>query len=113
MNTIESLKEAIKLQKPISFKYDKEGKIKGERIGNPHAVFIFTAKNTRIQSTKIDLVQTGGASDTENEKPLPSWRFFNIEDISNVIILYDEQKFTPDSEYKPEVLRYENVIAKI
>ena len=75
--------------------------------------FIFTAKNTRIQSTKIDLVQTGGVSDTETEKPLPSWRFFNIEDISNVIILYDEQKFIPDSEYKPEVPRYENVIAKI
>lgn len=112
MNTIESLKEAIKSQKPISFEYNKEGKINGKRIGNIHAVFIFTAKSGK-QSTKVDLVQTAGVSDTEQEKPLPSWRFFNIEDISNVIILHNEKEFIPDSEYKPEVPRYDNVIAKI
>lgn len=112
MNSLEVLNRAIEARKPISFEYNKYGKVRGERIGNPHAVFIFTAKSGE-QSTKIDLVQVSGVSDSKNEKPLPSWRFYNIEDLSNVKMVEAESVFIVDSEYKPEADRYRNVIAKI
>lgn len=112
MNTLDALIQAINSRKPISFEYNREGKMRGVRIGNPHAVFIFTA-NSGKQSTKIDLVQTEGVSDTSSEKPLPSWRFFNIENMSSVIVLENEPNFQPAEDYKPEAERYKNVIAKV
>jgi len=33
MNTLETLKQAIENKEPISFEYNKEGKIKGKRTG--------------------------------------------------------------------------------
>ena len=115
MNTLEALKHAINNKKPVSFEYDKEGKVKGSRIGNPYAVFIYTAKNTRIQSTKVHIVQIGGVSDSVDTNPFPSFRMYNIEDLSNVTVLIDEDCFgSPYHEnYNPEWDGYKDLIAKI
>lgn len=113
MNTLDTLIEAISKRLPISFEYIKEGKKKGERIGNPHAVFIYTAKNTRIQSTKVHIVQTGGVSDSKEDNPFPSFRMFNLEDLNNVNILNDRDHFEPDENYNPEWDGYKDVIAKV
>lgn len=111
MNTLELLKKAIELQKPISFKYNKEGKIAGERIGNTHAVFIFT-KKSGDQDTKVHIVQTGGVSDTEPNN-FPEFRMFNILELSDIEVLENKEKFTINEKYNPEWDGYENVIAKI
>ncbi len=111
MSTLEILTEAIEKRKPISFEYNKEGKIKGQRFGHPYAIFIFTAKNTRIQSTKVHVVQTGGVSDSG---AYGDFRMFNIEELSNVQCLSAEECFEPTHEnYNPEWDGYINVIAKV
>lgn len=113
MNTLEILKSAINAHKPISFQYVKEGKTQGDRIGNPHAVFIFTAKSGE-QSTKVHIVQTAGVSDSKDTKPFPDFRMFNIEDLAQLKILDDQVEFMPFTEkYNPEWDGYSNVIAKI
>jgi len=113
MNTLETLKSAIEKRLPISFEYNKEGKVKGKRFGDPYAVFIFTAKNTRVQSTKVHIVQTAGVSDSE--QPFPSFRMYNIEYLYNVTILIDEKPFGPPfhEDYNPEWEGYIDVIAKV
>ena len=115
MNTLETLTEAIKNRQQISFEYNKEGKVKGERIGDPYAVFIYTAKNTRIQSTKVHIVQTSGVSDTIGKDEYNVFRMFNIEDLNNVIILKDKKTFGEPfhKDYKPESEFYKDVIAKV
>jgi len=115
MNTLETLKDAITNRQPISFEYNKEGKIEGKRIGNPYAVFIYTAKNTRIQSTKVHIVQTGGVSDSKEENPFLSFRMYNIEELSNVTVLKNEKSFAPPfhENYNPEWDGYRDVIIKV
>jgi hypothetical protein len=121
MTQLELLLKSIETRKPISFEYNKEGKTNGIRIGNLHAIYIFTPikgakgkKGTKtIKSTKLDLVQTSGVTDSPN-KPLPDFRRFNIEDISSVVILEDEPNFEIFTEkYNPEWDGYNNVIAKV
>lgn len=113
MNTLETLKSAIEKRLPISFEYNKEGKVKGKRLGDPYAVFIYTAKNSRVQSTKVHIVQTGGVSDSG--KSFPSFRMYNIEELSNVTILSNKEPFgLPFHEnYNPEWEGYIDVIAKV
>jgi hypothetical protein len=126
MTNIEKLTRAIESQKPITFEYNKIGKTPGLRFGNPHALYIFSPKNPAIpKTTKLDLVQTAGVSDSKIEKPFPDFRQFNITDLSNIEILENETKFEPMLEkfdvekgtmvkmYNPESERYQNVIAKI
>ncbi len=111
MNTLESLKKAIELQKPISFEYNKEGKVRGKRIGDTHVIFIFTKKSGE-QDTKVHIVQTRGVSDTEPNN-FPDFRMFNISELSNIEVLENEDKFSVNEKYNPEWEGYENVIAKI
>ncbi|MFA6184841.1 MAG: hypothetical protein WCT51_02740 [Candidatus Shapirobacteria bacterium] len=112
MNTLDLIIQAIETQKPIVFEYNKEGKIQGERKGNPHAIFIFTKKSGE-QSTKIHIVQTDGVSDTTPPN-FPDFRTFDIEDLSLIKILEDEESFVPFYEkYNPESEMYKDVIAKI
>ena len=115
MNTLETLISAIDMRTSISFEYNKEGKVKGERIGNTYAIYILTAKNTGVKSTKVDIVQTDGVSDTKDTKPFPDFRMFNIEDLSNVKLFGVKESYAPpfDSKYKPESERYKDVIAKV
>ena len=110
MNTLETLKRAIEKRKPIKFEYNKVGKVEGVRIGNPHAIFIFTTKTTRIQSTKVHIVQTDGVSDSNAKN---EFRTFDIQEISNIQCMEDEDSFQPDERYNPNWEGYANVIAKI
>lgn len=126
MTNIEKLTKTIESQEPITFEYNKIGKTAGTRIGNPHALYILSPKNPATpKTTKLDLVQTDGVSDSKIEKPFPDFRQFNITDLSNIQILENEPKFEPmlekfDEEkgimvkmYNPESDRYQKVIAKI
>ena len=113
MEKLELLIEAVEKKKPISFEYNKPGKTPGKRIGNVHAIFIFTAKSGK-QSTKLHIVQTAGVSDSKISNPFPDFRMFNITDISNVKILLDEPDFDIfDEKYNPEWSGYNNPIAKV
>jgi hypothetical protein len=108
--SLDTLKAAITNCRAIEFEYNKAGKTSGVRIGNPHAVYIMRRKDN-TESTKIDIVQTGGVSDSGQE--FPSFRMFDIEEISNVKIIENLAPFIPSSEYKPESDRYAFVIIKI
>lgn len=114
MNTLETLIEAITNKQQISFEYNKDEKIT-KRVGNPYAVFIYTAKNTRIQSTKVHIVQTAGDSDSQERNPFPSFRMYNIVDLNDVTILKSEEPFSEPfhKDYKPESDFYKDVIAKV
>jgi len=111
MNNLDLLIEAINSRKPVSFEYNKPGKTPGQRIGNTHAVFIFTSK-ADVKSTKVHLVQTAGVTDSEVN--FPDFRMFNIEHLSNIEILDSEPNFEPFyDKYNPEWEGYKDVIAKV
>lgn len=113
MTILDTLILAIKSRKPVSFEYNKAGKVAGIRIGNPHAVFIFTSK-AGAKSTKIHLVQTDGVSDSSDLSPFPDFRTFNIEELSNMTVLEDSLVFEPHYEkYNPEWEGYRDVIEKV
>lgn len=126
MTNIEKLTNAIENRKPITFEYNKEGKIAGTRMGNPHALYIFEYKDPSKESkVKLDLVQTGGVSDSRDEKPFPDFRQFFITDLSNIEVLEKEPDFEPlyeklnedtgemERRYNPESDYYRNPIAKV
>lgn len=115
MNTFELLQKAIKERKPISFDYNKNGEL-SHRIVNPYVLYIYTAKQTGEESTKLGVVQIDGDSDSKEEKPFPSFRdFLGIEDILNVQILENEPSFIPPfhKDYNPDSDRYRNLIIKV
>jgi hypothetical protein len=113
MKNLELLIESVEKRKPISFEYNKQGKTPGTRIGNVHAIFIFTAKSGE-QSTKLHIVQTGGVSDSKESKPFPDFRMFNIEDVSNIKVLLTEPDFEIFyDKYNPEWVGYDNPLAKV
>lgn len=112
MNTLETLIGAINSKHQISFEYNKSGVIT-KRVGNPYAIFIYTAKNTKIQSTKVHIVQTGGDSDSIETNPFPSFRMYNIEDLNNIIVLKETFDAPFHKDYKPESDFYKDVIAKV
>ena len=102
---------AIKSRSPISFHYNKTGKTPGLRIGNPHAAFILQRKDG-TESTKIDIVQTAGVSDTE-PPAFPEWRRFDLAAISRVIVRKEERPFRIDPRYKPDADPYKFAIAQV
>lgn len=110
MDTLEILQKAIASKKPISFEYNKQGKIRGTRIGNPHIIYIFNSKQG-VMSTKVDVVQTEGVSDSNDA--LPCWKILDVAELSNVQICEGHAPFTVNPDYHPESSRYENIIAKI
>lgn len=113
MSNLELLIGSVEKRKPISFEYNKPGKTPGKRIGNVHAIFIFEAKLGK-KSTKLHVVQTAGVSDSKDTNPFPDFRMFNIEDISNIKVLYDEPDFEIFYEkYNPEWEGYNNPLAKV
>ncbi len=107
---IETLKDAIKKKVAISFEYNKLGKISGVRIGNPHAIFIIRKKDG-TDATKVHIVQTSGVSDSGRE--LPSFRTFDIEELSKVAICEPVATFKESLEYNPEWNGYNYIIAKV
>jgi hypothetical protein len=114
MTKLDDIQKAINDKKPISFEYNKEGKIRGIRIGNPHALYIFTPIDNDSDSMRLDIVQTSGVTDTP-EKPFPRWMGpIRFDDIDNVTILNDEPSFEPFEGYNPNSSpRYDRPIAKV
>jgi len=110
MKKLELLTKSVEDRLSISFQYNKPNKSEGTRIGNVHAIFIFTSKNGEI-STKLHIVQTDGVSDSADKGDFPFWRTFNIDFISDVKILDELGKFEIQEGYNPE--SYHNPIAKI
>lgn len=107
---LEALKAAIATRKPVSFQYNKEGKTPGHRVGNPHAVFILRRVDG-TESTKVHIVQTGGVSDKGKE--FPSFRMFDLSELSDVEMDASASQFEVSDEYNPEWVGYEFVIAKV
>tara|TARA_B100000378_G_C17818030_1_gene333333 strand:- start:167 stop:499 length:333 start_codon:yes stop_codon:yes gene_type:complete len=110
MAKLDMLIKSVENRQPISFQYNRADKTKGVRIGNVHAIFIFTSKKGEI-STKLHIVQTDGVSDSGDKGDFPFWRTFNIDFISDVKILEDLDRFEIEEGYNPE--SYDNPIAKI
>jgi hypothetical protein len=109
--SLDVLIAAIKSRRAISFEYNKEGKVKGLRIGNPHALYIRRNKDGN-ESTKVDIVQTSGVSDRTD--PFPRWGIFDFSEISNISLMQPEQVFEPFfPTYNPNSDNYKSVIAKI
>jgi diaminopimelate epimerase len=108
--SIEILKEAIAQRMPIAFEYNKPGKTSGVRVGNPHAVFIMQKKDGS-ESTKVHVVQTGGVSDSGQE--FPSFRMFNLTELSNVEIEETDTPFDISEDYNPMWDGYSHAIAKV
>ncbi|EKN6004753.1 hypothetical protein AB8939_03900 [Yersinia enterocolitica] len=108
--SLQLLRQAIQARKPISFEYNKPGKIPGERIGNPHAIFIMRKKD-QSESTKVHIVQVGGVTDSAPN--FPEFRLFDIAEISNIKIIDVGAPFAIDGGYNPHWDGYKNVIAKV
>jgi len=108
--SLEILKEAIEKRMPVVFEYNKPSKIHGIRIGNPHAVFIMRRKDGS-ESTKVHIVQTSGVSDSEQE--FPSFRMFDLKELSNVEISTTDAPFDISDDYNAEWEGYNFVIAKV
>lgn len=104
------LADAIRERKPIQFTYNKPGKSQGVRIGNPHAIFIFTSK-TGVRSAKVHIAQTGGVSDSAT--PFPSFRMFDVSDIMVHSILQDSPSFDVHPDYNPNWDGYSEAIVKL
>ena len=101
------LKRAIELRKPIEFRYPKEGKTEEKRIGAPH--ILYTDTNSE---EKIDIYQTGGASDSGLTTG-SSWRQFFVESMTEITILTGEPTFGAAAGYNPSSPRYTSVISEI
>jgi hypothetical protein len=110
-NNLKLLVRAIKSRSPVSFRYDKPGKTRGLRVGNPHAVFILRRKDG-AESTKVDIVQTAGVSDT-HPPAFPEWRRFDLAVISEIVVRDEEAPFRIDPRYKPDAEPYEFAIAQV
>ena len=108
--SLDNLKKAIARQVPVEFQYNKPGKTPGIRVGNPHAVFIMRKKDG-TESTKVHLVQVSGVSDSGQE--LPSFRMFDLDEVTDVVVLESAEKFEPSDGYNPTWEGYKFVIAKI
>ena len=107
MDSVEVIKKAIELRKPVEFYYNKEGKISGKRIGNPHAIY----RDPKTDNINVDIYQTDGVSD-QPEK-IPDWRVFTVKFINNAEILKGSREFDIADGYDPDSLRYVDVIAKL
>lgn len=100
---IETIIAAILAKKPIQFDYVKEGKIQGIRIGNPHIIFAGETRE-KIPRVWVHLVQTSGASDTQEE--FPNWRTFISDFIKDVKVLSDLPEFEISDGYNPDASMY-------
>ncbi|MCH8519915.1 MAG: hypothetical protein LAT82_04130 [Nanoarchaeota archaeon] len=109
MNTeFQKIKNAIENYNQIKFRYEKpnENHKWGERIGNPHSVYI--SRNEEIgEHLKIDIFQESGIGTEVKE----SLKQFVIEYIKEVQIL--NSKFKKNNRYDPTGERYEKVIVCI
>lgn len=107
---LETLKKAIEKRAKITFEYNKPGKTAGRRVGDPYAVFIMRRKDGS-ESTKVHIFQTDGVSDSGQE--LPSFRLFDMVELTNIQIISPIKNFSITPEYNPEWEGYKFVIVKV
>ena len=110
MGTLDKLNEARQYRRPINFTYTKPDKAPGIRIGNPHAVFVLISK-AGVRSTKVHIAQTSGVSDSQ--KPFPSFRMFDIAELSILSIIEQDTPFAIHADYNPSWEGYSEVICKV
>lgn len=108
--SLDILSEAVERKAVITFEYNKSGKVVGQRIGNPHAIFIMR-KIDGSESTKVHIFQTGGVSDSEQF--LPDFRTFDLLELSQVTLVDPLQEFQVSDKYNPEWGGYGFIIVKV
>lgn len=82
----------------------------GQRIGDTHAVFIMRRKDGS-ESTKVHIVQTDGVSDSG--QVLPSFRMFDLLELSNIKIIEPITPIEISEQYNPEWDGYKFTIEKV
>lgn len=107
MDILGILTTAIKMRKPISFKYNLEGRAVGLRYGNPHVIYLSSSDNVNIHIWKTDGVKT------DPKQELPTWRTYTIKHIEDITILEDQPNFNLAPDYKPNSPMYSRAIAKV
>lgn len=107
MKKLELISMAIENRKTIVFEYSKEGKTKGKRVGNPHAIFIHPTTN----NTSVDIFQIDGVSDTKQQ--IPGWRPFLFDFIENVEISDMSFEIATGYDSNPTSGKYNKLICKI
>lgn len=105
--SLDLLTAAIRMRAPISFEYSK---VPGLRVGNPYVLFVLRKKDGH-ETTKIDIDQTGGFS--ESGGPFPSWRRFDLSMLQLIKVHEDQAPFALSSVYNPTAAVYEFLIAKV
>lgn len=100
------LQNAIKYKIQIQFKYKKNGKVYGVRIGNPHALFF----HPKTDNLNCDIYQVGGVSDTSQN--IPDWRMFTIDFVDEVELV-ENVHFEVAKGYNPYSDLYRKNICKI
>jgi len=102
--------KAIDEKMPISFACNTPGKNDGQRIGNPHAIWVMRKKDG-AESTKVHIFQTDGVRDSGQK--LPGFRIFDLSEIDHVIVLDNHPQFEPAPGYNPEWSGYTSVITMV
>lgn len=99
--SFQKIAKAIKNKKQISFEYKKEG----QRIGNPHNIYI--SIDGEINSQKVDIMQISGVG-TNSTSFLKS---FLLAEIINIEVL--DTDFEVAEKYNSEALRYAKVLVDV
>ena len=97
----EVITQAIELRKPVRFRYVKEGKNPGVRIGNPHALFVHPS----TRNLQVEMYQTDGVSDSDLNEGLP-WRKFLVEFFKDAEVLSEVPDFLVGEGYNPDSFLY-------
>jgi len=106
MDVMGTIRQAIKERKPIIFEYD-DG-LDGERIGNPHIIFMHKLKSGKV-SVYLHLWQTEGVSKSN----VPDWKTHLCDKIKSARIIHTAPQFTIAEGYNEESPMYEIVIEKV
>ncbi len=90
MNSQEVLKKAMSNRQPISFQYQKIGRIRTENIENARVILMSTDGFGK-DSVMVDLPQNNSAV----KNIMPSWRYFDMNDMLNIEILNNQFATAP------------------
>ena len=85
MSTEKTLEKAMLNRKPISFQYNKIGKVQTIKVENSRVILIST---TRLGKKTIMIDESN-----MNNKSSPSWKYFDMEEMRNVQIVNDDCAF--------------------
>ena len=103
MDILNLILEAIENRKSISFQYNREGRDNSMRIANPYVIYKLNLR-AGGESIRVHMFQTSGKG---------GWRHFNLEYISNLKILKNEEYFELSLGLNPKRQGYQHIIKKI